>query len=39
MPFELPEKLENILLNANEEWLETRGKTRGQLRSFISISA
>ena len=39
MPIELPEKFEKIVVNATEEWLETRGKTRGQLRSFISISA
>ena len=35
MPIELPEKFENIVVNATEEWLETRGKTRDQLRSFI----
>ena len=35
MPIELPEKFEKIVVNATEEWLETRGKTRDQLRSFI----
>ena len=35
MAIELPEKFEKIVVNATEEWLETRGKTRDQLRSFI----
>ena len=35
MPIELPEKFEKIVVNATEEWLETRGKKRDQLRSFI----
>ena len=35
MPIELPEKFEKIVVTATEEWLETRGKTRDQLRSFI----
>ena len=35
MPIELPEKFEKIVVNATEEWLKTRGKTRDQLRSFI----
>ena len=35
MTIELPEKFEQIVVNATEEWLETRGKTRNQLRSFI----
>ena len=35
MPIALPEKFEKIVVNATEEWLETRGKTRDQLRSFI----
>ena len=35
MSIELPEKFEKIVVSATEEWLETRGKTRDQLRSFI----
>jgi len=35
MSVELPEKFENIVVNATDEWLETRGKTRDQLRKFI----
>ena len=35
MPIELPEKFEKIVVNATEEWLETRGKTRDQPRNFI----
>ena len=35
MPIELPEKFEKIVVNAAEEWLETRGMTRDELRSFI----
>ena len=35
MPIELPEKFEKVVVNATEEWLETRGKTRDQPRNFI----
>jgi len=35
MPIELPEKFEKIVVNAAEKWLETRGMTRDELRSFI----
>ncbi len=35
MSIELPKKFENIVVNAADEWLETRGMTRDQLRSFI----
>ncbi|NKB20287.1 MAG: hypothetical protein GKS01_07040 [Alphaproteobacteria bacterium] len=35
MSVELPEKFENVVLNADEKWLETRGMTRDQLRAFI----
>lgn len=35
MSVELPKKFENIVVNAAEEWLKTRGMTRDQLRSFI----
>ena len=35
MSVELPEKFENIVVNATDEWLETRGKTRDELRRFI----
>ena len=35
MAIDLPEKFENIVVNATEEWLEKRGKTRDELRSFI----
>jgi len=35
MSIELPEKFEKIVVSATKEWLETRGKTRDQLRSFI----
>ena len=35
MPIELPEKFEKIVVSATKEWLETRDKTRDQLRSFI----
>lgn len=35
MPIELPAKFENIVVNATEEWLKTRGLTRDQLRTFI----
>ena len=31
----LPEKFEKIVINAADNWLETRGMTREQLRSFI----
>ena len=31
----LPEKFEKIVVNAADNWLETRGMTREQLRSFI----
>jgi len=35
MSVELPEKFEEIVVNATDEWLETRGKTRDELRRFI----
>lgn len=35
MSVELPEKFENIVVNAADSWLETRGMTRDQLRGFI----
>ena len=35
MPVKLPEKFENIVVNAADKWLETRGMTRDQLRAFI----
>ena len=35
MSVELPKKFESIVVNAADEWLETRGMTREQLRSFI----
>lgn len=35
MPIELPEKFENVVQNASQEWLDTRGKTREELRTFI----
>ena len=35
MAVELPEKFENIVVNAADKWLETRGMTRDELRSFI----
>ena len=35
MPIELPEKFEKVVVNATEEWLETRGMTRDELRRFI----
>ena len=35
MSVELPEKFEKIVVNATDEWLETRGKTRDELRRFI----
>jgi len=30
MPIELPEKFEKIVVNATEEWLETRGNRNHQ---------
>ncbi len=35
MSVELPKKFENIVVNAADKWLKTRGMTRDQLRSFI----
>lgn len=35
MGIKLPEKFENVVNNASQEWLDTRGKTREQLRKFI----
>ncbi|MDA0241625.1 MAG: hypothetical protein O3A84_16595 [Proteobacteria bacterium] len=35
MSVTLPEKFEKIVVNAADEWLETRGMTRDQLRGFI----
>jgi len=35
MAIKLPEKFENVVKNASQEWLDTRGKTREQLRTFI----
>ena len=35
MSVELPEKFESIVVNAADEWLNTRGMTRDQLRKFI----
>ena len=31
----LPEKFEKIVVASSDEWLETRGKTRDELRRFI----
>jgi hypothetical protein len=35
MSIKLPEKFEAIVVNATQEWLDTRGMTRDQLRAFI----
>jgi hypothetical protein len=35
MATELPEKFERIVQDSTVEWLEKRGMTRDQLRSFI----
>lgn len=35
MAIKLPDKFENVVQNASQEWLDTRGKTRDQLRKFI----
>ena len=35
MPIELPEKFEQVVRNAPDQYLETRGMTRDQLRAFI----
>lgn len=35
MAVKLPDKFEHVVNNATQEWLDTRGKTREQLRSFI----
>jgi hypothetical protein len=35
MSMKLPEKFEAIVVNATQEWLDTRGMTRDQLRAFI----
>ncbi len=35
MSVQLPEKFEAIVVNAKQEWLDTRGTTREELRKFI----
>ena len=35
MSIELPEKFERIVQDSTVEWLEKRGMTRDELRSFI----
>ncbi len=35
MAIKLPQKFENVVNNASQEWLDTRGKTREELRTFI----
>ena len=35
MSIELPEKFESIVVNASDDWLNTRGMTRDELRKFI----
>ncbi len=35
MSVELPAKFEAIVVNSTQEWLDTRGLTRDQLRKFI----
>ena len=35
MAVQLPDKFENIVVNAKQKWLDTRGMTRDELRSFI----
>lgn len=35
MSVELPEKFENIVQNSTQEWLDTRGMTRDELRNLI----
>ena len=35
MSVELPEKFENIVQNSTQEWLDTRGMTRDELRQLI----
>ena len=35
MPVQLPEKFEAIVVNGTQQWLDTRGMTRDQLRTFI----
>lgn len=35
MSVKLPVKFEAIVVNATQEWLDTRGMTRDQLRAFI----
>ena len=35
MSVKLPEKFEAIITNATQEWLDTRGTTRDELRKFI----
>ena len=35
MTVKLPEKFESIVVNATQQWLDTRGMTREQLRLFI----
>ena len=35
MTIELPEKFEQIIVNSTQEWLDTRGTTRDELRKFI----
>lgn len=35
MSVQLPEKFEAIVVNSKQEWLDTRGMTRDDLRSLI----
>ena len=35
MAIKLPDKFENVVQNASQEWLDVRGKTRDELRKFI----
>ncbi len=35
MSVELPNKFEAIVVNAKQEWLDTRGMTRDELRALI----
>jgi hypothetical protein len=35
MSIELPEKFEKIVVNSKQEWLDTRGMTRDELRTLI----
>ena len=36
MTVELPEKFEAIVVNATQEWLDTRGTTRDELQGCVS---